>query len=65
MTDRLIARARVAAKAIVAAVTPIVVALVADVAAELSTTGQGLVAAVATAAVVWLTPNAKTDGGDL
>lgn len=55
--DRIVLQARVAAKAIVAAVTPILVALIGDVFVELSAVSTGVVAAVATAVVVWLTPN--------
>lgn len=62
LTDKL----RAIAKAIVAAVTPILVAGVADIAAELSTMAQGAVTAIATALAVYLVRNgvspADTEG---
>lgn len=54
----LVAKLRAIAKAIVAAVTPIVVAGVADIAAELSTMAQGAITAVASAVLVYLVRNA-------
>ena len=45
------------AKAFVAAATPIVTALLIEVAGHLSTTSTGIVAAIATAILVFLVPN--------
>lgn len=47
------------AKAIVAAVVPILSVAVTDAITELSTAGQGVVATVATALLVWAVPNAE------
>lgn len=58
--SKIINRAAAAAKAIVAAATPIVTAAVVDIVAELSTLAEGGIAAAATALLVWLVPNRKT-----
>ena len=47
------------AKAIVAAVVPILSVAVTDALTELSAAGQGLAATVATALLVWAVPNAE------
>lgn len=53
----LIDRAKGAAKAIVAIVTPIATAAALEAVAELSSSTDTLVAALATAVLVYLTPN--------
>ena len=57
--SKIINRAAEAAKAIVAAATPIVTAAVVDILAELSTLATGAIAAGATMLTVWLVPNRK------
>lgn len=57
--NALIERLTPIAKAIVAVVVPILSIAVTDALTELSTTGQGIVASVATALLVWATPNSE------
>lgn len=57
MLSELKQKAAEAAKAIVAAATPIVTAFVVDAMADLSVWGVGVIAAGATAFMVWLVPN--------
>jgi hypothetical protein len=60
---KILERLQLMAKAIVAAVTPIVSVAVVDVLAELSVMSTGLIAAAATAALVYLTPNKTAQEG--
>ena len=57
--DLILDRVTPIAKAIVAAVVPILSVAVTDALTELSATGQGLVATVATALLVWAVPNSE------
>lgn len=57
--QKIIDRLAVMAKAIVAVITPIVVAAIADIAADLTVMAQGAVTAAATAVTVYLTPNKR------
>lgn len=57
--DLILDRLTPIAKAIVAAVVPILSVAVTDALTELSATGQGLVATVATALLVWAVPNSE------
>ena len=55
--SKIVDRLAVMAKAIVAAITPIVSVAVVDILAEVSVMSTGVIAAVATAVLVYLTPN--------
>lgn len=56
-TSTILDRLANAAKAIVGAITPIITALIVEVAADLSDLGTAGIAAAATAVLVYLTPN--------
>ena len=55
--DAIVAKLLNAAKAIVAAATPIITAVILEVVADLGVLATSAIAAGATGAIVWLTPN--------
>lgn len=57
MPERLVSRAQNAAKAIVALATPVITQLVVDSLADLSTSTEIGITALATALIVYFTPN--------